>query len=412
MYDLNEALRQKMMKKATSTLRDWWADHWTGILRLAIVLMVLAATIRLGNEFSRLLWESGRAGAIDLKLRHDEVHRWFDGRPVYSELKSAVYPPASYVILWPLLGWLAVTPARFLWAATTVVSLAWLVYLMVQESGATTHLERMFVALLPLSLYATSATIGSGQLIVHLLPILVLGLLLMSRHKPGWREDLLPALLVLISHVKPSVSVPFFWVVLFVPGRLRPGLLITCGYVAVTLFATSFQEPGFLSLLHDWIARSAELSAQVTRWSHSNLHSWLVALGLEKWNFPASLLALMALGCWTYCHRQRDLWLLLGVVALVARIWTYHGLYDDLLILLPMIALFRITKQEPSDGGSVVAGVMLGITWLATLAPAHLLSAPPPWDWLFKAGQTVVWAAVLTFLLQLAGRAKCAGVGR
>src|SRR5262245_52331772 len=111
-----------MMKKAISTLRDWWADHWTAILRAAIVLMVLAAIIRLGNEFPRLLWESGRTGAIDLKLRHEEVHRWFDGRPVYSELKST-YPPASYPILWPLLGWLAVTPARFLWAATTVVAL-------------------------------------------------------------------------------------------------------------------------------------------------------------------------------------------------------------------------------------------------------------------------------------------------
>ena len=160
-------------KAGAALLRGWWAKYRLHLLRFAVALMALAGLLRLWNEFWRLLFEPGRLGAIDLRILHRLVHAWFAGRPVYSELKSAIHPPATYVILWPLLGWLEVTPARWLWAATTVGMIACLVYLMVRESGAETRLERVFMALLPLSMYATGATIGNGQLIVHLLPMLV-----------------------------------------------------------------------------------------------------------------------------------------------------------------------------------------------------------------------------------------------
>jgi len=82
-------------------------------------------------------------------------------------------------------------------------------------------------------------------------------------------------------------------------------------------------------------------------------------------------------------------------------------LYDDLLIVLPMITLFRIAKQSPSaDGSGVVAGVLLAASWVAVLSPPHLLLCPPPWNWLFQAEQTVVWVAVLAFLLDQARREK------
>jgi hypothetical protein len=81
-------------------LRTWWACHQTALLSLAIVLMSVAVFVRLRNEFSRLLWETGLNGAVDLKLRHYEVHKRFSGNPVYSDIWGAIYPPASYAILW------------------------------------------------------------------------------------------------------------------------------------------------------------------------------------------------------------------------------------------------------------------------------------------------------------------------
>jgi hypothetical protein len=377
--------------------------------------MAFAAVVWLGYEFYRLLWQPSQIGlwqvhpgAIDLKQRYEEVHYWFAGKSVYGQLKTATYPPASYAIVWPLLGWLTLTQALWLWAGTTVATLGWLVHLIVRESGAKTPLERVFVALIPLSMYATGATIGNGQLIVHLLPMLLAGLLLLHRRQRGWRKDVLAAAFVLVTLVKPSVSVPFFWIVLFFPGRLRPALVVTCGYLAVTIFAASFQEPGFSLLLHNWIECGLEVSAWASvKWSHSNLHSWSAAFGLEEWNLPASLLMLLALGFWTYCNRHRDLWLLLGVAALVTRFWTYHGWYDDLLILLPMVTLFRIAKQGPSTGGSdVIAGALLGVTMLVMIAPGGLYLLSPPWNMFYTNMQMITWLTVLIFLVNRTQREK------
>jgi hypothetical protein len=143
---------------------------------------------------------------------------------------------------------------------------------------------------------------------------------------------------------------------------------------------------------------------------YADLHVWLAVLGLNAWSLPASLLVLVALGLWTHRHRQGDLWLLLGVAALVARLWTYHRVYDDLLILIPLIALFRIAKQRLcADGGDLATGLLLGITVVAMLAPARLEHAPPPWNLLFAVRHATTWIAVLIFLLNRARIEKSAG---
>jgi hypothetical protein len=370
--------------------------------------MILAAPPRLEFGFSRLLGDQGPTGAIDLKLRYHEVHNWFAGTDVYQKLRNAVYPPASYAILWPFLGWSTWLSARWLWGATAVVALGWLAYLIVRESRADTLLEHIFVGLLPFSMYATSVAVGNGQPIVPLLPALVAGLVLLHGRRRGWRGDLLAAGLILMTLVSPTNSAPFFWIVVLVPQTLWPAVLVSLGYGALTLLAVSFQSDGPVSLVRHWSLRAgAGVSWGSVHGGYANLHSWLAALGQQTWDWPASLLVLAALGVWTCCHRHAELWILLGVAALVSRLWTYHRLYDDLLIVLPMITLFRVAKQSPSaDGSGVIAGVLVAAGWVAVLSPPGLLLQSPPWNWLFEAEQTAVWAAMLIFLLNQARREK------
>jgi len=64
---------------------------------------------------SLVIDSDGRPNAIDLKSRHDEVQRWFSGKPVYGGVR-ATYPPQSFVLLWPFLGWMTLSAARWLWA--------------------------------------------------------------------------------------------------------------------------------------------------------------------------------------------------------------------------------------------------------------------------------------------------------
>jgi hypothetical protein len=166
------------------------------------------------------------------------------------------------------------------------------------------------------------------------------------------------------------------------------------------VLAVAFQGFDLSSLLRAWLSRSLEgATREAASGAYGNLHSWLAALGIEHWNAPVSLLVLLALGFWTYQHRQRDLWLLLGVTAIVARVWAYHRSYDDMLVLLPRLTLFRIAKQGSSmNGYDVMAGLLLAIAVMTMFVPAMILTVPA-WKPLLKTSQTPVLLTLLVFLL-------------
>jgi hypothetical protein len=378
-------------------IEQFWFRHRRTLLWVAICLMILASVQRLNNEFRRLLFDQTENGAIDLKFRYNDVHRWFSGLPVYQDI-HAIYPPASYLMLWPLLGWLSLENARWLWAVTSVAAMIWLMALTVKQSGAPDLQQRSFVALLVPSMYATGATIGNGQLILHLLPFLIVALLL-NQKEPEWGNVTAIVGCFLFALVKPALAAPFIWMILFTPPRLRAFLLVTAGYLFLTVLAAIPQNFAFRSLISDWLARG---SAAAVRGGYANLHSWLTAFHLQAWILPASFLLFVSLGVWIFRYRKTDFWILMGVTAYFARFWIYHRLYDDLLILIPMIALFRIAREDSRTSFRISAGLLLLITWAAALAPARLLSFPAPYNILFEIFQTATWMMGLVFLIYTA----------
>jgi hypothetical protein len=105
------------------------------------------------------------------------------------------------------------------------------------------------------------------------------------------------------------------------------------------------------------------------------------------------------LGYWTYRYRDTDLWLVLGVTAIVARMWVYHRSYDDMLVLLPMITLFRIAKNGPDKNGyDIMAGIVLALATMAMFVPA-LIFVFPAWKSMLKNSQSFVPVVMLIFLL-------------
>ena len=381
------------------TARVWWARYHRTLLWLSVILMSAIVPLRLGEAFSKLILGTNIGDTT--KIFHLLIPKWFASIPVYS-IRFAVHPPATYVILWPFFGWPEIVAARGIWVAATAVAIVWLVYLIVRESGANTALERAFVALLPLSMYAMALTVRIGQLGVQILPLLVAGLLLLHHRQPGWGRDLLSAVLLLLALVKPTVAAPFLWIALFLPGGLRPAVLIALGYAALTLFAVSYQAEGLPKLFHDWVARSSELAATA---GSANLHLWLTAIGLGSWILPTSFIVFGCLGWWIYRHRQADVWLLMAVTAIVARFWTYHRTYDDLLLLLPTIALFRVAKRGHShDGADVAAAGLLALNVIGMLIPVRLIRPVGRWHLLATSGNAVLWIILLVFLIRHAAR--------
>jgi hypothetical protein len=365
-------------------------------------MTVLAAEMLVG-ELWRLGFSATPAAAVDLKFRHEEVRRWFAGLPVYGELEDAIYPPASYTLLWPLLGWLPLRPARWLWALTSILALGGLTVLVILQSRSETVLEQVFAGLTVLSMNAVGVAIHNGQLLLHGLPALLTAILLLQKHTRPWWQEAMAVLLLLFSLVKLSGTAPFLWVVLVLPRRWRPLAVVAAGYLAATLLAAQYQAAGLEVLLRQWLARSTVVSI---RDGYGHLGVLCATIGVQDWLLPCSLTALAGLGIWIYVHRRCDQWVLLGVTAIIARIWTYHRLYDDVLMLFPIVTLLRIAKgAQPRDSSDVGAGMLLALMLATTLTPTRLFhSWPHPWPLLFSATHVIVWLLVLAFLLGQARR--------
>ncbi len=395
-----------MIPKIEAGIRMWWARHGRGVLLVSVILMAIAASIWLGYEFYRFFWQPDRIGsrsihpgAIDLKTLHDLVTRWFQGIPIYTGEKAgaAVHPPATYAILWPIYGWTGEKTTMFVWTISAIAALGWLIYLVVRESGATSLIEKIFTALMPLAIYPAGAIVGNGQLVIHIMPLMIAGILLIRSRAGNRTRDLLCSFLFLAALAKPIISAPFFWIVIFCAGSFRPAGLICIGYILLTLFAATFQEAGLVSLLQQWMTHASNMSVGA---GEANIHILLGYLGLQVYLLPASLLLLCLLGFWVYRYRHRDIWLLIGVSALIARFWSYHRWYDDLLILLPIVTLFRIAKSDfYALRMGLPAGVLLGITLLFMLAPGGLYLLPPPLNMIYVGSQVVIWIVDLIFLM-------------
>jgi hypothetical protein len=379
-----------------------WSANGSRLLAAAALLMVVMSAMMLTARFTRLI--SIPSGATDLRYYFDWSHRWFQGQPVYALPEGPEYPPASMPILWLLVGWLSFDQARLWWAVIDVVALAGLAIGFIRASGAEGLARRAFVALMLPSMTPTGAAVGNGQLILHVLPILLIALLVLPRHAPGWRRDMVAALLLAFTLVKPTISAPFLWVAWLAYGGVRAVLLTAAAYAGLTLFAAAFQDATLWDLLKACLMNGA---MQATLAPDVNLHFALRLIGLQAWMLPASALALGSLGFWTYRHHRQDVWVLLGVAALVARLWTYHRLYDGVLVAIAEVALFRMASQRFwTDGIGVAAGTLLAANVLIFLfpGPAGPGGTFPGVALTLLVGQAVITVIDLVFLLYAGSR--------
>lgn len=393
------------MDEVQRTLRAVWRRHHRLFFWAGLVAMTAVGLLRWSAELRRLLIDRGPDAAIDLGLYHSLVADWFAGVDVYTARATATHPPASYVLLWPLVGWLGMPELRWLYLLTVLVALSALIAMALRAVPLATRLERAFLIVFLAACYPTTITIGNGQITTHLV-VAILALWALLRRPAGWVRDAAAAALLLAVFVKPHFIGPFLWLILLAEGGWRVLALAGAGYAAVTAFALTFQPFDPAMLFRQWEDNATSAAVFV---GHTNIHIWLGDIGLGAWILPASLTLLAAFGIWLARHRRADPWIVLGVTAIVARLWTYHGMYDDLLFVLPMLALAQIAGAGPADDGSDVgAAVLLLVAGALLLAPATPLRTPGSLGASLRAVHAAVWLSTLAFLHWRAGRTRAA----
>jgi hypothetical protein len=359
-----------------------------------MAVMAAMSVLMLANMFAYLVVVPD--GAIDLRYYYRWVQEWFARYPVYRGLDRPEYPPASLVLLWPLVGWMSWPHARLLWAIGDLAALAGLLAILVRGAAIRAWRARVFVALMLLSMTPTGATIGNGQLTLKVLLPATLAVLLLVERPPSWVRDGAVATLIVISLVKPSVSAPFLCLACLGRGVVRPLVIAFAAYAALTVLAMSFQDGSAVEL----IATPLRNGVGNSRVVDGNVHFLLRLLRLPPLILPASATILAALAAWTYRHRDHDFWLLLAVAAMVARIWTYHRIYDSVLVVYAELALLRIASRAcVEDRLATLAGTLLAGNVIAFVSPGRGGIMPFPYNAIIEGTQAVFVAIDLAFLL-------------
>lgn len=383
------------------TIDRWIAGVWKRYGRIVkgmgVAYLVVAAVGRLWYALPHLLRDVSPWSAWDLKYRFNEVAEWFAGNPVYGVVDGAVYPPASHAILWPLLGWVSLDVARLLWAISTLVaaaSLAWLAYRVTAPAALR---DRLLVVGLAFAMYPLQLSIFVGQMGVHVIAIAAWGAVLLFMERSRWWTDALASTLLAFSLVKPTLSLPLVVAALVVGRRWRPGFLLVVAYGSLTLVAVAAQPAGLFQLVREWLAVAGERVPIMD--GVPNLHMLLALIGLRDWMTPASLLILTATAVWIWREREGDPWILMGIAAIVARVWGHSTLYDDAFLLLAAVALFRVAFHG-AVGPRRTAAWMFAAAWAALLTPTWAFyDFDPGFVRAIHAAQTILWLAVLAFLV-------------
>jgi Glycosyltransferase family 87 len=366
-------------------------------LGLLITVSVVAALQRVTDGLSCLVLSPLPQCGIDLLILRTWVLEWFGGAPGM----TALYPPGSLAMLWLFVGW-SPAMARWVWAAASLAALTWMSWIVARESGATTGAERVFAALWPWAIYATRGTLVNGQLGLVVLSLLVTGVLGARRSRGCWLRDTATAFALLGAFMKPATTIPFVPLIFLGVLSLRPAVLAALGYGAVTAIALALRDAAPFDALYRWATTVIEdVPKQSGFGVHGNVHVWLTLLGLETWHAPATLAILVALVWWIARHRDADTWCLLGVAAIAARMWTYHRIYDDTLLLLPMVALYRLTRSAVDQRQRMAARIACALLWLGAMTPARLFLLAWPGNEIFMAGLVATWLVALVTLLAI-----------
>ena len=366
---------------------------------IGIVLFTLAGT-RLGYESWRLLLDDSRFGAVDFYAYYNETRFWF-ADPSESIVDETVTPlPATFILLWPLLGWLSAENALILWTVAMIAALGGLIYLTLRDLALDDWRHKLLVVLYLLAIFPTGVTIGNGQLTFFALLVLTVVLRYLNRHRPSWRRAITATPLLLLALMKPHISVPFFWLILWHQRAWRAVGLTFVSYLGLTALALSFQPPGWFDR---WLFDTTQASAD---YGYGNIPLFLGGFGLGEYSFLFTLIIFLLAGGWVYLHRDSDFLLLFGICTLVARIWTYHGLYDDWMIVWVMVILGRLQARPKMAAWRTHIRVLIGALAIGLLVPATLFR----WqNWVGEVGRTTqlaLWVGTLAWLMWLTWRER------
>jgi hypothetical protein len=379
---------------------------------LAGTFFLLGALFYTGMGFKRFF--SSTLSPIDYRLRWVEQQYFYQGINPYdvsiqalnhedpvisSRAKEQVisslghpptlgYPPWAHVIQVPLIP--PATPfstARILFAAANLAAMALTAGLLWTASTqfGLSRAQAFASTAGCLSVASLSTTLGNGQY-----GILVNAMILLGIHQLSRNRQLAAAVAISLALLKPTNSGPFFFLL---ARRCRLRALIAClaitALFSIVFWVTTGVHP--LRALVQMVTYTAESMGARAPWNQTLL-SWVISLGVPT---PAATAILGLVGLLLSAligfRAQSRSWLVQAAAfGVIARLWTKHFSYDNLLIIFLLFALAVLYFKHRS---------LTHLSWLT--AVGLTLWLPSGWFDHFGTAlaQILIWCAATCFLL-------------
>jgi hypothetical protein len=272
---------------------------------------------------------------------------------------EAVYPPAADLFLAFTIGAL---PSGAVHVAAVALNLSWLIVCVAMLKRPQTGWSHLPIELAPVFALTllwspTRLAIVAGQF-----SLFVTACLLLALRRPG-RHQLVSGLWFALALIKPSMALPFL-ILPLVHGRWRT-LAVAVGMhaVATGLAAARFGVAPW-ELLRQWTGVAAYFAQ-----GQFTLHEMVAAFRLSDTVTGYLIVTGFALfvAGWSFRNRRADDDVLFDWLCFVSFLWTYHGPYDLVILLVP-IARWFTTGLNAQRSEAFNAWIAVGLFMLVGVA--------------------------------------------
>jgi hypothetical protein len=363
--------------------------HRRTLLATAFAIgLTLGAVAYCGFGVIQLTVGTGDYAAVDLARRWRDTQYVFQGQNPYDILAvsqgkpapegrnaridpsigriiDGAYPPWSFATSFLLVPPLPYGQARLYFAVVSLLALGWIARWCFRIGRLRDTLHGWLFAAGGLAITGNFFCLSAGQYSIVINALLIASLQL---HERG--RNTLAGIALGMAMIKPQIAALF--VVAFVlRGQWKVAMSAALYLVAASALVSWQIGTSVFELLAQMSRAGHEAAASSGGYGPFNL---LLRTGVEP-KLAVLLLAIPSLviaSALMFHWRRHSMLLLFAVAATIGRLWTYHGVYDNPMLLFLLLALACEWYTRP-NGLTTVALLLVGLTlWTPLSYGLHL----------------------------------------
>ncbi|MBD2279240.1 MAG: DUF2029 domain-containing protein [Dolichospermum sp. DEX189] len=361
------------------------------IFGLSIVLTILCFAYFSRGFYYLIIDESG---AGDLHSRWQEQQYIYRGLYPYDITKnsplidprigaitSGGYPPWAFFSGFIFFPPISFDLTRWYHGFLNTISLVILAIFAYQIGKPYGNLKAWFTVVACLSVSSHATTLGVGQygIIINALLIGVFWLLQKGR-------NFLAGVLLGFALLKPSISALYFFILVI---RKRVDSVFACGlYIVISssiIGVITQVSPIYM------IEKMIKVSKYYVNSGYSGINI-LTNLGIN----PATATILLAIVGTAivislfYLFKDYSLLFLFAIASVIGRLWTYHLIYDNVMLIFLLLALINLTFNQSNKSNILILTLVL----LSLSLPAKVTDLP-----FAQIIQSTIWIVGFFYLL-------------